>query len=119
MLHLLWFIMSISKSQVIFTKHALNRGQQRYVTQEKIEQVLHNPDKIIQIGGGKSKFTRVIDQRHFQVIASYLSKENKWLVISAWVRGEEDSKPFIDQLIEGFVNGFVWIVKQLFRPFSK
>ncbi|MBP9781617.1 DUF4258 domain-containing protein [Candidatus Woesebacteria bacterium] len=111
--------MSISKSQIIFTKHALDRSEQRYVTQEKIEQVLQNPDKTIQIGGGKSKFIRIIDQRHFQVVASYLAKEDKWLIISAWVRGEEDSKPFIDQLIEGFVNGFVWIVKQLFRPFSK
>ena len=111
--------MSISKSQIIFTKHALDRSEQRCVTQEKIEQVLQNPDKTIQIGGGKSKFIRIIDQRHFQVVASYLAKEDKWLIISAWVRGEEDSKPFIDQLIEGFVNGFVWIVKQLFRPFSK
>ncbi len=111
--------MSIAKSQIIFTKHALDRSEQRYVTQEKIEQVLQNPDKTIQIGGGKSKFIRIIDQRHFQVVASYLAKEDKWLIISAWVRGEEDSKPFIDQLIEGFVNGFVWIVKQLFRPFSK
>lgn len=111
--------MSISKSQIIFTKHALDRSQQRYVTQEKIERVLQNPDKIIQIGGGKSKFIGLIDQRHFQVIASYLSKEDKWLIISAWVRGEEDNKPPLDQIIEGFANGLVWIVRQLIRLFSK
>ncbi len=111
--------MSISKSQIIFTKHALDRSQQRYVTQEKIEQVLQNPDKTIQIDGGKSKFIRVIDQRQFQVISSYLPKEDKWLIISAWVRGEEDRKPALDQLIESFTNGLVWIVRQLLRPFSK
>ena len=111
--------MSISRSQIIFTKHALDRSQQRYVTQEKIEQVLQNPDKTIQIGGGKSKFTRVIDQRHVQVVASYLSNEDKWLVISAWVRGEEDSAPVLDQLIGSFAKGLVWIVRQLLRPFTK
>lgn len=111
--------MSIAKSQIIFTKHALSRSQQRYVPQDKIERVLVYPDKTISLEDNKTKFIRVIDQRQFQVIASYLAKEDKWLVISAWVRGEEDSKPALDQLIESFAKGLYWLVRQLLRPFKK
>jgi len=111
--------MSIQKSQIIFTKHALSRSQQRYVPQDKIEQVLLYPDNTFSLEDNKTKFIRVIDQRQFQVIASYLAKEDKWLVISAWVRGEEDSKPILDQLIEGFGRGLLWFFKQIIGIFRQ
>ena len=111
--------MSIQKSQIIFTKHALSRSQQRYVPQDKIEQVLQYPDKTFSLEDNKTKFIRVIDQRQFQVIASYLAKEDKWLVISAWVRGEEDSKPIFDQLLEGFGRGLLWVFRQIVGIFRQ
>ncbi len=102
--------MSISKSQIIFTKHALDRSEQRYVTQEKIEQVLQNPDKTIQIGGGKSKFIRIIDQRHFQVVASYLAKEDKWLIIS--LEKAEEFERHIDTACYFYLKRFVRFVRR-------
>jgi len=110
---------SIQKSQIIFTKHALSRSQQRYVPQDKIEQVLQYPENTISLEENKTKFIRVINQRQFQVIASYLAKENKWLVISAWVRGEEDSKPILDQLLEVFGRGLIWVFNQIVRIFRQ
>ncbi len=112
-------VMSIQKSQIIFTKHALSRSQQRYVPQDKIEQVLLWPDKTFSLEDNKTKFIRVIDQRQFQVIASYLAKEDKWLVISAWVRGEEDSKPIFDQLLEELGGGLLWFFKQIIGIFRQ
>lgn len=106
--------MSIQKSQIIFTKHALSRSQQRYVPQDKIEQVLQYPDNTISLEDRKTKFIRVIDQRQFQVIASYLAKENKWLVISAWVRGEEDSKPIFEQAILFFTKAIWGVISSFF-----
>lgn len=111
--------MPIAKSQIIFTKHALGRSQQRYVTQDKIEKVLLNPDKTFSLEDNKTKFIRVIDQRQFQVIASYLPKEKKWLIISAWVRGEKDSKSILDQIFEGIVRGFIWIFKQVVNSYKR
>lgn len=111
--------MSIQKSQIIFTKHALSRSQQRYVPQNKIEQVLQYPDNTISLEDNKTKFIRVINQRQFQVIASYLAKEDKWLIISAWVRGEEDSKPIFYQLLESFGRGLLWVVKQIVGIFRQ
>lgn len=107
-------VMSISKSQIILTKHALSRGKQRFVTQERIEQTLINPDKQFDLEEGKTKFIRTINGRHFQVIGSYLPKENKWLVISAWVRGEEDRQSLLESILLGIGKLILWPFKKVF-----
>ncbi|MCA9372851.1 hypothetical protein KC921_02000 [Candidatus Woesebacteria bacterium] len=106
--------MSISKSQIILTKHALSRGKQRYVSQERIEQALTNPDKTINLEDNKTKFVRVINERQFQVVATYLPKENKWLVISAWVRGEEDRQSLLESILLSIGKLILWPFKKLF-----
>lgn len=105
--------MSISKSQIILTKHALSRGKQRYVTQERIEQALTNPDKTINLEDNKTKFIRVINERQFQVVATYLPKEDKWLVISAWVRGEEDRSGTAKELLTIIARTLLWILRKI------
>lgn len=109
--------MPVNKSQIILTKHALSRGKQRYVTQERIEQTLMNPDKQFDLEDGKTKFIRVVKERQFQVVATYLPKEDKWLVISAWVRGEEDRQSFFETLLFAIGKLLLWPFKKLVQWF--
>ena len=111
--------MPINKSQIILTKHALSRGKQRYVTHERIEQALMNPDKQFDLEDGKTKFIRVLNERQFQVVATYLPKEDKWLVISAWVRGEEDRAGIVETLLIGIERVIVWVFQKMIHTIWK
>lgn len=105
--------MSIQKSQIILTKHAISRGKQRYVTQNRIEQTLMYPENSFLIEEEKTKFIRNIDGRQFQVIATYLPKENKWLVISVWVKGEEDRHSLTENMLKSIWHHLTeWLRKQ-------
>lgn len=84
---------------LIFTKHAYTRLRDRSVNFENIFQTIKNPSDKVQIEDGKTKFFKEINSRKHQVVAKFLPKEKKWLVISVWVRGEEDKVPLAWQLI--------------------
>lgn len=86
-------------SKVILSKHALDRAKFRKMEIGAIEEVVLHPQKEIDLGEGKIKFIKRIAKRNYQVIATHLNKENKWLVISVWVKGEEDRIPLIWQLL--------------------
>ena len=47
----------------------------------------------------KLSFKKIIKGRRYQVIAVYLREEAKWLVLSTWVKGEDDKIPFVWQLL--------------------
>jgi len=84
----------------ILTHHAKERLQQRWITESVIESVLRSPDRTEP--GSKPetvKFVRVINDRQVQVVGKYLMAEDKWLVLSVWVRGENDQEPLIWTII--------------------
>ncbi len=84
----------------ILTKHARDRLKQRWITEDTIESVLRSPDRT-EPGStpGSVKFIRTINSRQIHVVGKYLDDQDRWLVVSVWVRGEEDSVPFMWQLI--------------------
>ena len=86
--------------QLIFTDHALERLRLRSLSKAQVEQVITQPDQT-QAGkkAGTIKFLKTLHQRQIQVIASKLKTEDKWLVVSVWVRGEADPVPLMWQLI--------------------
>lgn len=87
-------------SQFIFTKHALQRLSERSISQDAAEAVLSHPDSTVPgKKPGTVKFIRQLQGRNIQLVATYLDDQKKWLVVSAWVRGEDDKVPFIWQLI--------------------
>ncbi len=76
---------------IIFSHHALERLGKRHIAKSDVERTISRPDKTFP--GKKSgtvKFIRRIDQRNHQVIAKKLENSKDWLVLSVWVRGEED-----------------------------
>lgn len=98
----------------IFTKHALERLDSRSITQDMVVQVLRQPDETRPADKpGSTKFIKTVHDRLVHVVATYLSDQDKWLVISVWVRGEEDKTPLVWQALT-FPFKLVWyVVKKL------
>lgn len=84
---------------VIFTEHALERIKQRRITQKMIAQAIKKPDSQFVEDDGDTRFIREISERNVHVVSRYLDDEGKWLVISAWVRGEDDLQPLWKRLL--------------------
>lgn len=88
---------------IIFTHHAEERLRKRKMRKSDIERVLRNPDKTVPGKKvGTTKFIKFLDGRNHQVVAKLLEHKD-WLVLSVWVRGEEDS------------NWIEWLVLAPFR----
>lgn len=81
---------------LIFTKHALERAQDRGITQDMVANVVSHPDNTYP-GEKKhsAKFIRELNGRQVHVVANFLPDKKQWLVISVWVRGEEDKAPIM------------------------
>jgi len=101
-------------SDFIFTKHSLERLNQRSISQDSAESVLRNPDRT-EPGKkeGTIKFIRTVHGRNVQLIATYLNDQKKWLVVSAWVRGENDKESLMWQIISLPFKGTWWLAKFL------
>lgn len=84
----------------ILTKHAKERLKQRWISEHVIESVLRSPDRT-EPGSkpGTVKFIRTMNDRQIQLVGTYLKDEDRWLIVSAWVRGEDDKPPLMWQLI--------------------
>lgn len=100
--------MANNYKDLIFTNHALNRMKERSIQQHTIWQVLQHPDVTRpEDKANTARFIRTIDDRNYHVVATYLPDKKKSLVISAWVRGEEDKLPLIWQIL-AFVIRNIW-----------
>jgi calcineurin-like phosphoesterase len=86
---------------VIFTNHALERLELRRMTQEMVFTTIIRPDHYREEDDGDSEFIKVVNGRRVHVISVYLSNEQKWLVKSAWVRGEGDPNALWQWLLRG------------------
>jgi hypothetical protein len=105
--------MSNHYRDLILTNHAIARQSLRSINFEALYQTIHQPDKKIRIEGEKWKFIKKINDRQHQIIANYLVDQKKWLIISAWVRGEEDQVPLIWQLISAPFRLIWWTIKTI------
>lgn len=88
---------------VIWTDHALERLKKRKIAQSDALAVLKNPDRTFP--GKKEasvKFIRTIQGRPIHAVAS-LNEKKQWVVLSVWVRGEEDQKPLVWRFL-----GWIW-----------
>jgi hypothetical protein len=99
----------------LFTTHARERLQLRSISIDAAESVLRNPDKTFPgQKPGTTKFIRTLGGREVQLIATYLADKKQWLVVSAWVRGEEDPVPFVWQVITLPFKLSWWLIKKIF-----
>lgn len=99
---------------LIFTDHALDRSGSRSITQEMVYQAIAHPAKKFE-EGNTTKFIKTVHKRKVHVVAQYLKDEKKWLVISVWVRGEDDKQPLVWKIIT-FPFWIVWmLLKMMFK----
>src|SRR5258708_6649532 len=107
-------------SEFIFTKHALQRLKERGISVDQAEMVLRNPSQTIP---GKKpdtvKFMRDVNGRNMQLVGTYLADQKKWLIVSAWVRAEEDRIPLIWQVITAPFKLAWWLLKKTFAKTAR
>ena len=80
--------MKRSYKNLVFTKHAWERLSDRSLTKDAVYQAVSFPDKTFH-NQDNYKFIRTLRSRKIHVVATPI-EENKYLVISTWVRGEDD-----------------------------
>ncbi len=85
--------MANTSKNFILTDHAEERMKLRRITQDMIAKTLQKPDERESEADGDIQFIRTLDKRQVHVVAKYLDDEQKWLIKSVWVRGEDDPKP--------------------------
>lgn len=100
---------------IIFTNHALERLKDRSINYSHIADVINYSEKKFHTKENTWKFIKTINQRKIHTVASYLKKENKWLVISVWVRGEDDKVPLIWQLLTLTFRLFLSLIKKVLK----
>lgn len=107
--------MGSTYNQLIFTKHALERMGDRSITQDSVWQTVSNPDRSHpEEKPDTARFIRTINDRTYHVVGRYLQDQKKTLVISVWVRGEDDAIPIVWWLITAPFRAVFTIVKWLF-----
>ena len=91
--------MSKVYKNTIFTHHAYDRSSQRNIDPEAVWQVINQPHQKVAADEDKIKYIKKIKGRTYHVVAQYKADQQKHLVISVWVRGEDDQLPIAWQLI--------------------
>ncbi|MCB9460117.1 MAG: DUF4258 domain-containing protein [Anaerolineaceae bacterium] len=86
----------ISHRTVIFTNHARDRLDLRKISKDMVIQVMRNPNRTYAIDDGKIKFIGKTMGAKVHAVCKPILEENKWLVITLWVRGEDDAGNFIN-----------------------
>ncbi|HYD35674.1 MAG TPA: DUF4258 domain-containing protein [Vitreimonas sp.] len=97
----------------IFTTHAQERLKLRSVSPDDVVKVLRHPTHTFP--GDKAnttKFIRTLNQREIQVIATYLKDQKKWLIVSVWVRGEDDPESWSWWMVALPFRILWWLVKK-------
>lgn len=102
---------------LVFTKHALERLSGRVLTQDAVYQTVATPDKTFP-SQGNTKFIRTINSRLIHVVATPI-ENNRWLVVSTWVRGEEDIEPLVWQLVALPFKLVWWSIKKVIKLVQK
>ena len=104
-----------SYRDLIFTNHALSRLHQRRIDFNDIYNCLHDPEiKTATDKPSAYKFIKTVGNRRIHVIANYLAQEKKWLVVSVWVRGEEDKAPLFWRIL--FFPYYLWKFSNQKKP---
>lgn len=104
----------MSKS-IILTKHAQERKKLRKISNYEIQLTLNTPDQEIELKPNLFKFKKKVKKRKLQIIAQYLKEQKKYLIISVWVRGEDDPIPLTWRLITLPFKLIWWFFKWLFK----
>ena len=100
---------------VVFSKHALQRLKQRRISQDAVVRTLKNPSEKESEDNDNVKFIKDVNQREIHVVANWLEDENRWIVVSAWVRGEDDPRPLWQWVFILPYRFIRWVLRRMTR----
>ena len=107
----------INDETVVFSRHARERLDLRRMGEDMIIQVMRAPEKTYKQDDGKIKFVGKDMGAKVHAICKPIPDENKWLVITLWVRGEDDAGNFVNHRKQqaGFskTNAAIWFLLML------
>lgn len=89
--------MQLREDEVVFTKHAKERLEQRKISEGMILKAIEMPYRTYTQNDGGMKFICRINERNVHVVCQSLPEERKWLVVTVWVRGEDDEGNVINR----------------------
>ena len=87
----------INHNTVVFTRHAKERLDLRRIGEDMVIQVMRSPSTTHRMDDGKIKFIGKSMGAKVHVIGKPIPEQNKWIVISLWVRGEDDAGNFVSR----------------------
>lgn len=99
---------------IIYTHHAQDRMKLRSISEWAIRQTLEYPERTVSAKNPHTwKYIKTIDNRQYQIVATTLPDKKGQLVISVWVRGEDDPRSLVWQILEiPFKLGW-WLLKTI------
>jgi hypothetical protein len=99
---------------IIFTNHAIERAEQRGISQQDAWATLNNPDSV-RYAQDKNKWVyyRTYGDRKVEVVASK-NEQNQWVVVSVWDR------PHYGPKLRTKMKDPIWkrVLKELFGIFK-
>ncbi len=95
---------------IILTTHASERLKQRSIDVYEVAETIAQPDKKFSDSKNTTKFIRTYRDRKYHVVGQWKPSEQKWLVVSAWVRGETDREPLLVQLVLAPLRLLWWVI---------
>jgi hypothetical protein len=84
---------------IIYTDHAGQHMKLRRISPAMVAAALDKPERSVPANDGDTRFIRTVNKREVRVVSHYLPDERAWLVVSTWVRGEDDPLPVWKRLL--------------------
>ncbi len=103
---------------LVFTDHALHRVSQRSLRKESIYQAVNDPERKYSQEEDKVKIVKTVNDRDYHIVAKPMGP-NEWLIVSVWVRGEEDPIPLAWKIISFPFKLIWWLLKNVFLFLTK
>ena len=101
---------------LIFTTHAKERLKLRNLSEDTVRRVVQKPDRTKPGDKPESAvFIRKLDGRQIHVVGTYLPEQKKTLIVSTWVRGEEDPESLSWTILSAPFKLAWWLVKMVLR----
>lgn len=100
---------------MIWTDHAVERLKKRHISQADALKVMANPTKTFPgKKPGTVKFIRTINDRRIHLVGK-LNEQKQWVVLTAWVRGEEDRDDVVVRIVKWIFSMIFKILKALIK----
>ncbi len=96
---------------IILTTHASERLRQRSIDVYDVAETIAHPDKKFSDSKNTTKFIRILHGRKYHVVGQWKPSEQRWLVVSAWVRGENDSESLFVQIVLAPIRLIWWLLR--------